>query len=144
MTDEPTGSTIQPSVPISDVAQTLLDSNATAFHPDVEAMMAQMQALQNRIAAMEAEKGIPSDPIAAAVENLKAHVQAKVNGSPLADLGELHKVVVGLVEHPSNETVGVVRELVSRAIRRYRHLDLAYVEELASDLTMAIVKSPAL
>jgi phage terminase Nu1 subunit (DNA packaging protein) len=68
-------------------------------------------------------------------------VAAKVNASPLSDLTELSKEVVKLVEHPARETVSLIRELVGRAIRRYPHLDLAYVDELASDLHVAVLKN---
>jgi hypothetical protein len=141
VTDETTDTT---SVPIGEAAQTLLASGAKPFVPDVEEMMRQMQALQTRIAAMEAEKGVPADPIVAAVGNLQDHVQAKVNAHPGLELNEISTVVKELADHPNINMVTVVRELLGKLIKRYRHVDFSYVEELATDLATAVLKSSAL
>src|SRR5258708_35495055 len=78
-----------PDVPVSPLAQELVESGAKPVGVDVNELLAQITALQGRVTAMEAEKGVPSDPTGAALKNLKDHVAAHAAANPLLDFSEL-------------------------------------------------------
>lgn len=84
---------------------------------DAEAMLAQIRALQERVDQMASAAGIPSDPIGAAVKNLKDHMAARTNANPgLKDrLADLNKEISDMVDKPSVNDVDFVRSLFDEA-----------------------------
>src|SRR5258708_14759727 len=86
-----------PDVPVSPLAQELVESGAKPVGVDVNELLAQITALQGRVTAMEAEKGVPPDPTGAALKNLKDHVAAHPAANPLLDFSELATALANVV-----------------------------------------------
>src|SRR3979411_3291414 len=77
-------------------AEALLEAGAAPVTPDADAMLKQIQALQARVDSMLAAQRIPSDPVEAAVMNVRAHVDARANATPQHDFTPVHEALKAL------------------------------------------------
>lgn len=137
----------------SELHDALVQSGAHAQAVDVDAMLAQMQAMQaqyeqqnkmlaDRIKSLEAERGVPSDPVAGAVANLLAHVEARAAQYPNDDFSDIIKEIKALPESGAITVshTGLIHDMVSEAVDdRPRH-ELGYVKRLSRDLHRLILK----
>lgn len=126
---------------ISPEAVELIAAGAAPVDVDVNALMAQMQALQARVDAMTAAQGIPTDPIAAAVKNVRDHVTARVNmqgGARKDELAELVKAVADLSDAPSKDEAELLRILLDET-RAFEGQE--YCKELARNLHKQLIKT---
>lgn len=133
---------------ISPEAQQLIDSGARpTSDTDVQKLIKQMNEMQARINSLSQAAGVPSDPIEAQVQALKAHVQQVANAHPGHDFSELKDVLADLpeTEDLTKDITEWVKETVEDHIQRFggiRH-DLDYVRQLAADLHKIFVKKSA-
>ncbi|SRR5258708_5695071 len=128
-----------PDVPVSPLAQELVESGAKPVGVDVNELLAQITALQGRVTAMEAEKGVPSDPTGAALKNLKDHVAAHAAANPLLDFSELATALANVVEAgtASFRDVELLRVLVEDTV--VKHPSFAYLGVLVRDLAKVVL-----
>jgi len=107
----------------------------------VEDLMTQIQALQKRMDAQNAQFGVSNDPLADALRNLKAHVKARGDASPLTDFTPLHTRLGQYEEDKSTKNAELLRMEIVKFVQRNPHLELDYLPELAVDLHMATVEA---
>lgn len=123
-------------------AENLVKAGAAPVQPDADAMLRQIKVLQDRMDAMSAAQGIPSDPVEAAVLNLRAHVDAHKAATPQHDYSDIHHALDELSEPPTRDQTELVKLAVEDHHRRVgRYTDVAYLLELASDLHKAVLKA---
>src|SRR4029077_3317831 len=133
--------TDNPPAPASDLQAELLASGAAPVTVDAEALLAQIKALTARVQAMEAEKGIPSDPIKAALNNLVSHVEARASQYPNHDFSELHSTLTTLPEQITQTHTALVKSLVEGVVAQLKHAEISYFPELARNLEQAVLKT---
>jgi hypothetical protein len=94
-------------------APSLVEGGAAPVEVDVAAMMAQIQALQARVDSMSVAAGIPSDPVAAAVKDLKDHIAGRARSVPtMAEaLSPLTTEADALEDKPTADQVDFLRSL---------------------------------
>lgn len=124
---------------VSPEAQNLVEQGATPFQPDVSELLQQMRDLQNRVSSMQAERGIPEDPIAFAVANLRDHVVAHRNANPTLETVELDGALKQFEESPDENGAKLVELYVEDVVSRVRNLDLAYLTQLARDVRKSVL-----
>lgn len=122
---------------VSTEAQTMLDAGATPFQPDVNALLAQLQALQSRVDTLQTEAGIPSNPVEFALNNLRDHVNARKAATPKLDVTEVTDLLKNAAPTPRDaELLGLaVDDLVSANGDQ----DLQYLRQLARDVRKAVL-----
>lgn len=125
---------------VSPEAQQMLDAGVTPYVPDVAAMLATIKALQARVEAVEAEKGIPSDPVAAAVDNLTAHVKARAAQYPNHDFSAVLDALNNLPETVDTKSTELLKALVDDLASEYRNLEIDYLPKLARAAHLAVAK----
>lgn len=137
--DSPTG-----GLPPSELAHELVASGAHADSVDVNALMAQMETLQARIRNLEAERGVPSDPVAGALQDLKVHTQALANAWPWHDFSAVLKHLESLpvAEALTKDHTELTRAVVGGFTRIAKHIENAdYLDQLANDLHINVLKT---
>jgi len=121
----------------SELAKELVASGAAPVSVDIEALVRQIQELQEVQTKLMAERGIPADPTAAHMQALKDHltVQSKANPVHAESYAKVLSYVDGLDSKSlaSNQTEKVVR-LVDKIQRTHPQHELAYVRDLANEL----------
>jgi hypothetical protein len=91
------------------------------------------ESLLKRIAALEAERGVPSDPIAVGKENITTHLAVRAGMLPQHDFSDLTKRA-GSINSAEDATA------FANAVRLFQDRngaaghELAYVRQLAEDL----------
>lgn len=138
----PDGNPQAPSVE----AQSLVDAGATPYVPDVAEMLRQMRELQSRVDTLQAERGIPSDPVEAAVKDLVTHVKARQDANPTFEFSkDLKDQLKYLTENPDYRPDSNAAELlalgIEDAVSRGRHLELSYLTELARNVRREVLKA---
>lgn len=129
-------------------AQSMIDAGARpTSDADVQKLIKQMNEMQARINSLSQAAGVPSDPIEAQVQALKAHVIQVANAHPNHDFSELKDILADLpeTEDLTKDITEWVKETVEDHIERFggiRH-DLGYVRQLASELHKIFVKKSA-
>lgn len=130
----------------SDEAKDLTEAGAKPDSVDDVSLLAQIQRLQEQMATMNAERGIPSDPIEARVLSLKAHAKAQADAHPAYDFSELLTVLDEIPAKSSDITpddTALVKETVDDFMEvngPLRH-DLGYVQQLSRDFSRDILKA---
>lgn len=132
--------TSQDAVP-SEFAAQLVESGAHAQDIDVTAMLTQIKALQAQVDKLNAERGIPADPVAAAKDDLLAHLTARQAQYPDEDFSPLVTAVKTL---PDSEAItvahtGRIHGLVSSFVNARGRHELGYVKDLAEALHLSIL-----
>lgn len=121
----------------------LIADGAQANAVDVQAIIA---SLQNRLAVLEGERGVPSDPIKGAISNLTDHVKARIAQHPTLDAKELKTTLENLPAESSAITAdhaNLVKTLIDEVMLKHVKIahDVAYWPELAMTLTKAVAKA---
>lgn len=131
---------VLPEGHVSETAKEMVDSGVTPYIPDVAAMMATIQALQERVKAVEAERGIPSDPVAAGVSDLTAHVKARAAMYPNHDFSSVLDILNNLPEVIDLKTSELLKTLVDDLVAEFHNLEVDYLPKLARSLHIAVAK----
>lgn len=125
-------------------AKALTEAGAQATTVDVQALLAQMKAMQDRVDSLSALQGIPSDPVAAQVQALQAHVKAQANAHPTKDFSELTTTIDELPDTDALTTdhTELLKSTVEDHMTRFAPIahDLSYVWQLAGDLHRMLLK----
>lgn len=129
---------------VSPEALAMVQQGAAPAQPDVSELLRQMSDLQNRVASLQAERGIPSDPVEHALTNLRDHVTARKNSSVvLADSAE-HVELAALLKPADTNLSASDAELLALAlddmVAAFPSMDLAYLRTLVRDLRRAVLK----
>src|SRR5258708_16747442 len=106
----------------SPLAEELVAVGAQPTTVDANELLRQMAALQDRIKAMEADRGIPSDPIEAGKVNLLAHVQAHANANPSFDFSSVLKSLEGEVTKDGADLIRLRSEEHTSELQSPDHL----------------------
>lgn len=121
--------------------QALIDAGATPVQPDVNALLAQFeeqrQKMQQQIDQLLAERGIPSDPTAAAVQNVSDHAKAQAQANPVHadDYAEVLELLGDLdSESVTADQVSELREALDELSAKHPQHELGYLKSLAKDL----------
>jgi hypothetical protein len=91
--------------------------------------------LQAQVDRLMAERGVPADPVAAAHEDLKAHVAARKAGNPSYDFSELEKTLD--VERPTVNDAEKVKLAVEQHHATDGKSETEYLAQLARNLHRA-------
>ena len=121
-------------VPEDSPAGELITAGAAPTTVDVNDLLAKMQAMQAQIDAMRAASGVPSDPVGAAVKDLKDHVKARADMHPHTDFDELQNALKELSENPATRDAEYIRVLVDEFAEFHRVEGVEYLQQLARDL----------
>lgn len=124
-------------------AEELAASGATPVEVDTNELMRRLQdqvdKQQEVINRMAAERGIPTDPVAALVLTFHDHLAAQANANPAyaADYADLLAVAKTMVDDSEGLTVDnalYVREAADELQERHPQHELAYVRSVAKEL----------
>lgn len=108
--------------------------------PRVAEMLAKMEAMQAQLTRLYAERGVPADPIAAGVQDLLAHIKARLD-SGLEHFRDLFTQTKGMSEAPDSATTDLARTV---AANLPQHVEgAAYVKQLANDLHASVLGGAA-
>jgi hypothetical protein len=140
----PTPAPVMTMEDLGPVSQTALDMVAAGARPteiDGEALLRELRRMQARIASLEGERGVPSDPIAGGIANLQAHVKARAAQYPDRDFSELLTVLGRLPDSASVTPAhsDLVKTIVDEVTTAAKHLELSYLPELAGALHKAVL-----
>lgn len=129
------------TTPVVAEQQALVDAGAAPVPVDAEALLKQIQELQAQMAVLHQAQGVPANPVEAAANDLKAHVDARAAQSPAIDFEPLHTAVKDFLENGTKDIARLVTLAVDDFVSRWRHLELAYLPELARKLETAVIKN---
>jgi hypothetical protein len=127
-------------IPDSPEREVMIAAGAHAQDVDVNAMLATIKAMQERLQALEAERGVPSDPIKGAISNLVAHVEARAAQYPYIDFTEILNAVKELPETVTRDHTELVHSLVTDFTNTLKGLEVHYLPELSGVLHRAVLK----
>ena len=118
----------------------LAEAGAAPIVPDVNALMEQIQKMQARLDAMSVAAGVPADPIAAAVKDVKDHVNARMTANPglREAFAEIWDTVTSLSDSPTSSDTDLLRTIIDEFIGYVEGLD--YVRQLANKLHKLVLK----
>lgn len=139
MTETPQDA-VPPTPPNSPERSAMLEAGAHAQDVDVNAMLATIQAMQERLQMLEAERGVPSDPIKGAVSNLLAHVEARAAQYPYVDFSEILTAVKDLPETLTRDHTEFIHSLVTEFAGALKGLEIHYLPELSGALHRHVLK----
>lgn len=131
-----------PPVPGS-FAEELAASGAAPVEVDTNELMRRLQEQVDKqqalIDKMAAERGIPTDPVAALVLTFHDHLAAQANANPVhaADYADLLTVAKTMVDNSEGLTVDnalYVREAADELQEKHPQHELAYVRSVAKEL----------
>jgi len=127
------------AAPTSELQETMVAAGAMPADVDVAALMAQMKALQDRVDSLSVAAGIPSDPIAAAVKNVRDHLDSRVAMNPYRreEFAELLTAVTQLSDSPDSKDTDLVRTLL---VDLLPFEGIEYMQQLSRDLHKAVLK----
>lgn len=128
MTDPTVGTPVDSVMGASHLVDATVDAPPQPTAEELQALIAQVQAMQ---AELNAARGVPTDPVGAAAANLKAHVTARA-ASGLEVFAELKAAVDKLGDTVDSKTSDLLRTLAA-GLRD--HVEGAvYVKDLANEL----------
>lgn len=139
---EPTVQDAVPEPQTSDFQQELIAAGATPQFPNVEQMLAQMAAMQKQIDALNAERGVPANPIEGAKVNLLDHIKARAAQLPGIVVDELKKTIESLPDVITTDHTSLIMTLVEELLSNSSPVahELSYLPELARDFHKAVLK----
>ena len=141
-----TDSVQTPAETTDSLAGGLVAAGAEPTPVDVEALLAQMQALQARVDAMSAAQGIPSDPVEAAAQALTQHVRARIAGGSFGvDFTDAANIVNDLdADNLNSGDSGVILlDLTDFRDANPAAEGLPYITQLARNLHREVLKREA-
>lgn len=137
MVDSPFFTPAGEQLPVSAEAQTMLDAGAAPHQPDVNALLAQLQALQSRVDTLQTEAGIPSNPVEFALNNLRDHVNARKAATPYLDVTEVSDLLKNAT--PTARDAELLSLAVDDLVSANGSQDLQYLRQLARDVRKAVL-----
>lgn len=121
--------TVEPSPEAVDMVM----AGAAPVAIDADAMLKQIRALQAKVDGMTAAQGTPADPVAAAMQNLRAHFKARhAMHRRKEDLAELGSLLDELDDDPHVDDTAFVVEVCNAVSGTVEGVE--YLRELARDL----------
>jgi len=118
--------------PPSAAAAELVAAGAAPTSVDVDAMLAQIRQLQRKVDAMSADRGIPTDPVEAAMQNLRAHVKTrKIMHRRVEDFAELDALLSVLDDNPHVDDTAFLIDVCNAVSNRVEGIE--YIRQLARD-----------
>lgn len=132
---------VKKTVPTSPEAEELLAAGAAPVQPDVNTMMAQIERLQKQVDRMNQERGVPSDPVGFALQNLSDHAKTRDTMNTHVDFTELTELLTEARESKSPldmDDATMIHDAVVALPNNAEGKD--YLEQLARDLRKAIHK----
>lgn len=124
------------------LAGNIIASGGAPVQPDLSAMQAQLDAMTAAYNKLMAERGIPADPVAAAVMDLSQHVAARTAAVPHTDYSRLTKAVKDLAAKTTVTAADVDKAQLEyddiHTGTRTRH-ELDYIGELFRNLKRAVL-----
>lgn len=132
-------------VPTSPEAEQLVAAGARPTDSDtVEKLIRQMTEMQERLNSLSQAAGVPSDPIDAAVQAIKQHVDQVANAHPNHDFSELKTVLGDLpaTEELTKDITELIKDTVEDHFHRFGNIrhDLDYIRDLAGQLHRVFLK----
>lgn len=124
---------------VSPEAQSMVDQGSTPYQPDVSALIQQMTDLEDRIKTMQEERGIPTNPVEFALQNLRDHVTARKNSTYTLDTTDLDVSLEEFEKNPTSANAELVALDVDDLCARNRGVDLSYLPQLARDVRRAVL-----
>jgi len=120
-------------------AAALAEAGAAPVDVDPEALLAQIQELQTQMTSLLAERGVPADPVAAGVMNLRDHVLARSAAIPdrKDEFADLVKALKDMPEKPTVQEVEYARAALDETLA-FEGRD--YVNQLAAGLHKLVLK----
>src|SRR6266849_4786453 len=120
-------------------AAALAEAGAAPVDVDPEALLAQIQLLQTQMASLLAERGVPADPIAAGVMDLRDHVVARSMAVPdrKDEFADLVKALKDMPDRPTADEVAYARAALDE-VRPFEGSE--YVHQLAAGLHKLVLK----
>lgn len=120
-------------------AATLAEAGGAPAEVDSDALLTQIQQLQTQMASLLAERGVPADPIAAGVLNVRDHVMARAAAVPdrKDEFADLVKALTDMPDSPDAKEVEYVRAALDE-MREFEGRD--YVQQLAAGLHKQVLK----
>lgn len=113
---------------------------AQGFRPndvDISAMMAQIQKLQSTVDALNAERGVPLDPIDGHRKHLWAHLTLRDAARPDVDMTEVKNVLSALPEVSDSITAKMTEALhfaMEQLLKAHPGKELEYLTTLTAEL----------
>jgi hypothetical protein len=139
---------IAPSVPTEGLAAELVSKGVVPEQVDYAATLAELQRqlaqTQLQMQSMLAERGIPADPVEAAVKNLTDHINARAAQLPMADFSEVQKLLTNLPTDTAQVTPThseLLMTTVHELVDMLKHADLGYVRALATAVHKEVLKA---
>jgi hypothetical protein len=134
----------------SDEAKTLAEAGAKPTTVDADSMLATIRKMQAQLDNLNAERGIPADPIDANIQAIEQHVTQVSNAHPTVDFGELKTAVKdlrsqfddGLNESHTDYFKATVEDLLHGGLSHLAH-ELGYIWQLTRGLHREILKNKA-
>lgn len=121
-------------------AQALVAGGAVPTEVDAAAMLKMIQDLQGQLASLQAQTGVVTDPVAAAKKDLADHVAARAAQYPTVDFSEVQNMIADLPDEPTPDHTNLTHVTVSEFTDKLRHLEVAYLKDLATTLHKAVLK----
>lgn len=128
---------------VSPEAAALVAAGAHPTDVDADSLLAQIQSLQARLTELEAERGVPSDPVGGALANVTNHINAHIAANPSIDFSQLQKTLNEFPEdHKDLEDhhVQLLKLEAESHHLRNPHLDFHYVRQLTADLYREVLR----
>ena len=141
-----------PTQPQSELAAELVANGASAQMADMDAIMAlidkqqkSMALMTTRLKQLEEERGVPSDPIQGAKQNLVEHLKARMAQYPQLAATELKTVLEKLPEELTSTHTSLIKELVDEVVANHAQIahDLSYFPALARTLSKVVLEGEA-
>lgn len=126
----------------SEYAQDLVNQGFRPNEVNVDAMLAQMNKLQAQVDALNAERGVPVDPVDGHRKHLWAHLTVRDNARPDVDMTEVKKVLSALpalsdsISAPQTEALHFAMEQLLKA---HPGKELEYLTVLTGELHQMIL-----
>lgn len=121
----------------SEYAQDLVQQGMRPNQVDIDAMLAQMQRLQSTVDALQAERGVPLDPIDGHRKHLWDHLTLRDHARPDVDMTDVKALLSVLPENTDNITANMTEALhfgMEQLVKRHPGKELEYLSVLTAEL----------
>jgi poly-gamma-glutamate capsule biosynthesis protein CapA/YwtB (metallophosphatase superfamily) len=120
-------------------AAALAEAGAAPVEVNADELLAQVQQLQAQMASLLAERGVPADPVAAGVLDLRDHVLGRATSVPdrKDEFADLVKAMKGMSDKPTAQEIEYTRAALDE-IRPFEGHE--YVRQLAAGLHKLVLK----
>lgn len=126
----------------SEYAQELVQQGFRPNEVDIQAMLAQMQKLQSTVDALNAERGVPVDPVDGHRKHLWGHLNLRDMARPDVDVSEVKKLLSALPEVSDHITPAETEALhfaVEQLLKAHPGKELEYLGVLSAELHQMVL-----